>query len=74
MKEKFIEKIMDITEKLSRIRIGILIDIIKLIILVPISLILSPFLKRKNIWLIEEDTKHANDNGYALLKYIRKIF
>lgn len=74
MKEKFIEKIMDITEKLSRIRIGILIDIIKLIILVPISLILSPFLKRKNIWLIEEDTKQANDNGYALLKYIRKIF
>ena len=49
MKEKFIEIIMDITEKLSRIRIGILIDIIKLIILVPISLILSPFLKRKNI-------------------------
>ena len=74
MKEKFIEKIMDITEKLSRIRIGILIDIIKLIILVPISLILSPFLKRKNIRLIEEDTKQANDNGYALLKYIRKIF
>ena len=74
MKEKFIEKIMDITEKLSRIRIGILIDIIKLIILVPISLILSPFLKRKNIWLIEEDKKQANDNGYALLKYIRKIF
>ena len=72
MKEKFIEKIMDITEKLSRIRIGILIDIIKLIILAPISLIIRPYLKNKNIWLIEEDTKQANDNGYALLKYIKK--
>ena len=66
------DKIEYIIEKLSRVKIGILIDIVKLIIFTPISLIARPFLKNKNIWLIEENPIEANDNGYALLKYIRE--
>ena len=66
------DKIEYIIEKLSRVKISIFIDIVKLIIFTPISLIARPLLKNKNIWLIEENPIEANDNGYALLKYIRE--
>lgn len=59
-------------EKFKRIKIDIVVDILKLIILFPISFILRPILNKKNIWLIEEKPTEANDNGYALLKYIKE--
>lgn len=72
MKNKCVSKFYEIAEKISRIKICYIIDIFKLFILAPISLIFKPILKRKKIWLIEENPMEANDNGYELLKYIKK--
>ena len=72
MKNICVSKFYEIAEKISRIKICYIIDIFKLFILAPISLIFKPILNKKNIWLIEENPMEANDNGYALLKYIKK--
>lgn len=72
MSNKFIIKLKNIIEELRRIKPDIFLDIIKLLIFFPISVIFSPKLKKSNIWLIEEKPTEANDNGYALLKYIKE--
>lgn len=65
-------KITYILEKIKRLKVNIIFDILKLIVIVPISFLCSIKLKKKKIWIIEENPIEANDNGYALLKYIKK--
>lgn len=72
MKCKFYKSIKYIFEKIKRIKVEDLIDIIKLSLFFPLSLIFRPMMKKKKIWLISENQMEANDNGFALLKYIKK--
>ena len=73
MKKQKKVKFNDIIEKIKRVKINIVADIFKLILFAFISLILRPFFKKKNIWLIEENPMEANDNGYALIEYIKNF-
>ncbi len=72
MMNKIITKMIFVKDKIKRLKINVLLDILKLCFFGTISLIVMPFFSKKNIWLIEENPKEANDNGYVLLKYIRE--
>ena len=52
------------------INISQIIDFIFFPIILLISLICKPFCK--NIWLVEENSNEACDNGYIFFKYLRK--
>lgn len=49
-----------------------IIDLIFLPIILIINVFVCYFIKKKNIWLIQEDSNEACDNGYILYKYIKE--
>ncbi|MDO5555280.1 MAG: CDP-glycerol glycerophosphotransferase family protein [Clostridia bacterium] len=48
------------------------LDIFYFMLILPISFIASFLLKKKDIWIIEENPEEACDNGFTLFEYIRK--
>lgn len=66
---------MGILERIVEIKNLITIKEIFDIVLFPfyfiISIFLKPFIKRKKIWIVEENPNEACDNGYIFFKYLR---
>lgn len=59
-----------IRKQLKTVKINELGNIIKFFLAFPVTILMYPFLKQKNIWLVMENINSACDNGYHFYNYV----